>query len=109
MPRHGITEAFNHADLPGVIRLLNTEFDGVTYSLRSLVGDDQKRIIDAILASTMNDAEANFRNIFENHASLMRFLAENQLPVPEALSHHRPIRPQRPPAAQIPIRLRRPR
>lgn len=83
---HDITEAFNHADLPEVIRLLNTEFDGVTYSLRSLVGDDQKRIIDAILASTMDDAEANFRNIFENHASLIRFLAENQLPVPEALS-----------------------
>ncbi|HEY0563957.1 MAG TPA: DUF3536 domain-containing protein [Terriglobales bacterium] len=82
---HDLSVAFNQADLPSVVRLLDQHFQGVTYSLKSLVGDEQKRIINAILNTTMVDAEASFRNVYENHAQLMRFLAENHLPMPAAL------------------------
>jgi alpha-amylase/alpha-mannosidase (GH57 family) len=80
-----LTSSFNQADLPTVIRLLDQHFNGVTYSLKSLVGDEQKRILNAILNSTMQEAEASFQIVYEHHASLIRYLAEQQLPLPDAL------------------------
>jgi hypothetical protein len=80
-----ISAPFDEADLPEVLRILDQHFNGVRYSLRSLVGDEQKRIINAILDSTMEEAETSFRNVYEHHAPLMRFLGENGLPIPQVL------------------------
>ncbi|MBV9669520.1 MAG: DUF3536 domain-containing protein, partial [Acidobacteriales bacterium] len=80
-----LTQSFNHADLTNAIRVLDQHFQGSTYSLKSLVGDDQKQIISAILENTMAEAEASFRGVYEHHAALLRFLTENNLPVPAPL------------------------
>jgi alpha-amylase/alpha-mannosidase (GH57 family) len=78
--------AFEHGDLADVIRQLDRYFIHVPYSLKSLFRDDQRRVLDLILASTLGEVEGEFRDVFEKQAPLMRFLRSlgNPLPKPFA-------------------------
>jgi alpha-amylase/alpha-mannosidase (GH57 family) len=76
--------AFEHGDLAGVVRLLDRYFVDVPYSLKSLFRDEQRRILDLILASTLDEVEDEFRDIFRHHAPLMRFLNSLGTPLPNA-------------------------
>jgi alpha-amylase/alpha-mannosidase (GH57 family) len=78
--------AFSRADIPAVIRVLDRHFGGATYSLKSLFRDEQRRIMDHILESTLQEAEASLRAIYEHHAPLMRFLSDVNAPRPKALA-----------------------
>ncbi|HUF53371.1 MAG TPA: DUF3536 domain-containing protein [Dehalococcoidia bacterium] len=75
-------EAFNRADLPEVLRLLDNHFGDLRYSLRSLFRDEQRKVLSAVLTSTMSEMEAPYRQIFEHHAPLMRFLMDVGFPMP---------------------------
>lgn len=77
-------EAFSRAEVPEVIRLLDRHFSGLTYSLGSLFRDEQRRILDQILAATLAEAEAEYGQLFDQHAPLMRFLAGLGAPQPRA-------------------------
>jgi hypothetical protein len=79
-------QAFSRADIPAVIRVLDRHFGGATYSLKSLFRDEQRRIMDHILESTLKEAEASLRSIYEHHAPLMRFLSDVNVPRPKALA-----------------------
>ncbi len=79
------SEAFLSADLPQTLRVLDRQFDGITYSLKSLFRDEQRKIVSLILDSTLRDAEASFRQLYEQHAALIRFLAELGTPTPGVL------------------------
>jgi hypothetical protein len=78
--------AFEHGDLADVIRQLDRYFIHVPYSLKSLFRDDQRRVLDLILGSKLGEVEGEFREVFEQHAPLMRFLRSlgNPLPKPFA-------------------------
>lgn len=76
--------AFEHGDLAGVVRLLDRHFGDVSYSLKSLFRDEQRRILDLILASTLGEVENELRDIFRHHAPLMRFLNSLGTPLPKA-------------------------
>src|SRR5438067_3744612 len=76
---------FQKSDLPGTVRLLDRYFPGMTYSLKSLFRDEQRRIVDTIIQGVLSEAEANYRNIYNQHAPLMRFLADLKLPTPKVL------------------------
>ena len=78
--------AFEHGDLPQVVRLLDRYFGGMPYSLRSLFRDEQRRILDRILASTLAEVEGEFRQIYAQHAPLMRFLKTLGTPLPKAFA-----------------------
>jgi len=81
-----ITAAFNKADLPEVIRLLDFYFeDGVIYSLKEIFKDQQRSILEIILNSTLEEIEADYKKIYEHHAFLMRFLKDMGTPLPHAL------------------------
>lgn len=80
----GATEAFNHADLAAVIRVLDQEFEGTTFTINQLFRDEQRAILSQVLSSTLAEAEASYRQIFEHHASLMRFLKDAGFPLPQA-------------------------
>ncbi len=82
----GISGSFERGDLPGVIRLLDQYFEGRIYSLRQLFRDRQRRILDMILDSTLAEVEADYRRIYDNHVSLMRFLKDLDIPRPRALN-----------------------
>ncbi|MFZ0303760.1 MAG: DUF3536 domain-containing protein [Terracidiphilus sp.] len=82
-------EAAGHvqsADFPEVIRLLDRFYGHADYSLTSLFGDEQRRIVKLILSSTLTDVETSLTTIYQNHASLLHYLFEAGLPKPPALT-----------------------
>jgi alpha-amylase/alpha-mannosidase (GH57 family) len=79
-----VASAFEHGDLAQVIRQLDRFFGDVSYSLKSLFRDEQRRILDLILASTLAETEDEFRDVFLHHAPLMRFLQSLGTPLPKA-------------------------
>jgi hypothetical protein len=81
-----LRQAFSRADIPAVIRALDQHFGGPTYSLKSLFRDEQRRIMDHILESTLREAEGSLRGIYEHHAPLMRFLTDVSYPKPKTLA-----------------------
>lgn len=81
-----LEEVFRGGDIPETIRRLDSHFEPFSYSLRSLFRDEQRRILDLILAPALSDAESTYRQIFEIHTPMMRFLRESKSPLPKALS-----------------------
>lgn len=71
-----VVGAFERADLPEVIRLLDKNFLDLTYSLKSLFRDEQRKLLNLILDSTRQHAEAVYQQLYEHNVPLMRFLAD---------------------------------
>lgn len=80
----GLFDAFNHGELPEVVRLMNASFGQCLYSLKHLFGDEQRRVLKKILESSLAGAEALYRKIYEDYAALMRFLAGQGIARPKA-------------------------
>jgi hypothetical protein len=74
------------ADFPGVIRLIDRACGRADYSLTSLFSDEQRRIVQLILNSTLWDIENSLTTIYQDHASLLHYLAQAGLPKPPALT-----------------------
>jgi hypothetical protein len=74
--------AFRQADLPETIRVLDRHFGELTYSLRTLFRDEQRKVLSAVLASTVGEAEESYRQIYEHHGPLMRYLMDIGVPMP---------------------------
>jgi alpha-amylase/alpha-mannosidase (GH57 family) len=79
-------EHVQRAYFPEVIRLLDSYYGRVDYSLTSLFTDEQRRIIELILNSTLWDIENTLTTIYEDHASLLHYLSQAGLPKPPALT-----------------------
>jgi formate dehydrogenase maturation protein FdhE len=56
------------------------------YSLTSLFRDEQRRIVQVILNSTLSSIENSLTTIYEDHASLLHYLSQTSLPKPPALT-----------------------
>jgi len=80
-----ISSAFKHADFEKVTSLMDQHFGESHYSLKSLFRDEQRNILDQILAATGRDLESRFRQIADQFAPLMRFLKQIGAPLPPAL------------------------
>jgi alpha-amylase/alpha-mannosidase (GH57 family) len=80
------SEQVVRADFPDVIRLIDRYYGHVDYSLTSLFSDEQRRIVQLILNSTLWDIESSLTNIYEDHASLLHYLSQAGLPKPPALT-----------------------
>ena len=81
----GVREAVMRADLPGVIRLFDGSFGSQSYSIRSLFNDEQRRVIQQILSGTLAEVEDSLLHLYEDHASLLHFLNQTEVPRPSAL------------------------
>ncbi|HEX2229154.1 MAG TPA: DUF3536 domain-containing protein [Candidatus Binatia bacterium] len=79
------TEPFLRAEFPEVIRLMDRHFGDSHYSVSSLFRDEQRKILDVVLASTLSEAETLYRQIYERRAPMMRFLTNLHIPLPKAL------------------------
>jgi alpha-amylase/alpha-mannosidase (GH57 family) len=77
--------AYDRADFPETIRLIDRHFGQPSYSLNSLFKDEQRRILNEILASTREDLESRFRLIAERYTPLMKFLETTGAPLPPGL------------------------
>ncbi|HEX9890427.1 MAG TPA: DUF3536 domain-containing protein, partial [Nitriliruptorales bacterium] len=83
--KQDLLAAFEKADLPEVIRGLDRAFGAHTYALGHLVGDEQDRILELILDSTLTEAEATYRTVYRSRAPLMRYLADIGIELPAPL------------------------
>ncbi len=81
-----LEEPFEKGDTQRVLRLIDRRFGPETYDLKSLFGDEQRLVVARLLRSTLDEAEAALRQIYEHHGSTMRFLADLGVPPPRALS-----------------------
>jgi alpha-amylase/alpha-mannosidase (GH57 family) len=79
-------EHVQRALFPDVIRLLDSHYGRADYSLTSLFTDEQRRIVQLILNSTLWDIENSLTTIYEDHASLLHYLSQAGLPKPPALA-----------------------
>jgi alpha-amylase/alpha-mannosidase (GH57 family) len=80
-----ISEAFSRADFPETILLLDKHFGASTYSLMSLFRDERQKILDRILATTLQEVETIYRQIYDNHVPLIRFFKNLGIPAPRPL------------------------
>ena len=81
-----LEEPFEKGDPQRVLRLIDREFGPETYDLKSLFGDEQRRVLGSLLRSTLEEAEAALGQLYEHHGATMRFLADLGVPPPRALS-----------------------
>jgi len=79
-------EYVQRGDFPEVVRRIDRFYGHVDYSLTSLFRDEQRRIVQLILNSTLWDIENSLTTIYEDHASLLHFLSNAGLPKPPALT-----------------------
>lgn len=77
---------FSRGDDDEVLASIDRCFGGNQFHLESLFGNEQRRIVDALLQSTLEDAEASHASLFEKHGPTMQFLTELGVPTPAALS-----------------------
>lgn len=77
-------EAFDRADVPEAIRLIDRHFQGSTYSLEALFPDEQRRILDGLLASSLQEAETNYRQVYEHQTALMHHFKDLGAPIPRS-------------------------
>ena len=80
-----IQACFSRANYPEVIRCLDKGFGKSIYSLQSLFRDEQRKIVNRILNLTITQAEAVYQQLYENQASLIRFLLDWRIPLPRSL------------------------
>lgn len=79
-----LVDPFNRTEFPEVIRILVRHFGESTYSLRSIFRDDQRKILNTIMKTTLAEAEAVYRQLYETHAGMMRFVSDLRVPQPRA-------------------------
>jgi hypothetical protein len=63
---------------------MDRRFGESNYSLRSLFRDEQRKVLEQILAATLSEAETLYRQIYEHRAPMMRFLTNLNIPLPKA-------------------------
>jgi hypothetical protein len=77
-----LSEVFLRGDTPEVLRLLDTGFGHNIYSLKSLFADQQRKIINLILDSTLKEVGAALGRIYDERVPLMHFLADLRVAQP---------------------------
>jgi hypothetical protein len=78
-----VVEPFLRGDFAEVIRLMDRRFGESNYSLRSLFRDEQRKVVEQILTSSLGEAEAVYRQMYEHRAPMMRFLTNLHIPLPK--------------------------
>jgi len=69
-----VTQAFSGKDFPQVVHLLDKHLGTSSYSLVSLLRDEQRMVLDRILESVLDEIEATYSALYDRHYPPMRFL-----------------------------------
>lgn len=78
-----VHETFENADIPALIRLLDREWGGTSsLTLKSLLGDEQRRITNDLLDASIEEAEGAFRRLYHQNQPLVRFVGKLKMPLP---------------------------
>ncbi len=79
-----LRHAVARADVPQIMRLIETSFPNDQFSLRNLFRDEQRRILDRLLGLSLRSIEEMNRHTFRTFDPLIHFLTELAVPVPAA-------------------------
>ena len=79
-----VSAAFETGDFAEIVRLMDKHFGMSNYSLKDLFADEQRKILDTVITSTIEEYEAAYRSMFENSHHMMAFLQETGIPLPRA-------------------------
>jgi hypothetical protein len=80
-----LCRAFGSADFTRTIRVLDKVFADATFDLKSLFADEQRKVLQLLLQTTLEEIEADYRQLYEHHTPLLRFLKDAGTPPPKAL------------------------
>jgi alpha-amylase/alpha-mannosidase (GH57 family) len=80
-----LNEPFAIGDYAQVTRMLEEHFQPLNYSIRSLFSDEQRRVLEAIWRSTISEAEATYRQLYDRYVPLMQFYGRLNIPLPRVL------------------------
>lgn len=83
-------DAFSRSDVPGMILCLNRHFESHSYSLWHLFRDGMRKVLYAILDTTLADIESEYRQIHRRYFSLIKAMKEMHIRPPGALEY--PVR-----------------
>jgi alpha-amylase/alpha-mannosidase (GH57 family) len=83
--RRDIKAAFDRSDLAEIIRLMDKHFETHNYSLWHLFRDEQRKVWNRILKSTLDEVAGSFRRIYSHHYPIMRAMREQRAPIPKGL------------------------
>jgi alpha-amylase/alpha-mannosidase (GH57 family) len=81
-----IKTAFLRSDVTQLFKLIAKHFGSRHYSLWHLFRDEQQKILNQILLSTLDDMEGSFRHIYEDQYPIMQVMREVQMPLPKVLA-----------------------
>jgi alpha-amylase/alpha-mannosidase (GH57 family) len=72
--------AFERADFPELIRVMDKHFGQANYSLKNLFRDEQSKVLNQILATTRDEIHNTYRLLTDRYAPLTRFLNDIHAP-----------------------------
>jgi len=72
--------AFQGADFPEAIRVLDRHFGETHYSLKNLFRDEQYKVLHQILAATRDDIYNAYKSLTDRYAPLTNFLNDTHMP-----------------------------
>jgi alpha-amylase/alpha-mannosidase (GH57 family) len=81
-----LTDAFGKGDNNEVMRLMNASFGQKSYSLSHLFKDQQRELVNRLLANTWEEIESSFRHIYDHNYALMLTIRNMNMPLPRALA-----------------------
>jgi len=79
-----IVNTFERGDFADIVRLMDHHFGTHSYSLENLFRDEQRNIIDTLIAQTVEEFNTAYRQMYENNKVLMSFLLQTGMPVKKA-------------------------
>jgi alpha-amylase/alpha-mannosidase (GH57 family) len=83
--KHELMQTMQPGGIPAVIRLLDQHLGTIALSIRSLFRDEQRRILNLICNSTLEEAESAFRQLHDRYDPLMRLHTRLGIPLPKVL------------------------
>jgi alpha-amylase/alpha-mannosidase (GH57 family) len=78
--------AFERADFPDLIRLADKHFGETHYSIKDLFRDEQRKVLNQILAATREEIHNTYRLLTDRYAPLTHFLDDLHVPPLNALA-----------------------
>lgn len=80
-----IKKIFTKGDITEMIHFMDDHFGVHNYSLWHLFRDEQRKVLDILIESTLKDIETLFRQIYEHHYPVMQVMKESRIPLPKAI------------------------
>lgn len=79
-----IMTLFEKGAFADIVRLMDKHFGMHNYSLQHLFRDEQRKIVNQVISSTLEEFEDTYCTLYENNRILMGFLQETGMPIPRA-------------------------